>query len=63
MVRVVSLACLLRDKGEGDVPSSYQLMSAYEDRSRHLAGETVLFYGGYYIRIRSYSQKFFIWHF
>ncbi len=33
-----------RDKGEGDVPSSYQLMSAYEDRSRHLAGETLLFY-------------------
>ncbi len=29
-----------RDKGEGDVPSIYQLMSAYKDRSRHLTGET-----------------------
>ena len=35
-----------RDKGEGDVPSFYQLMFAYKDRSRHLAGETLLFYGG-----------------
>ncbi len=32
----------IRDKGEGDVPSRSQLMSAQKDRSRHLAGETTV---------------------
>ncbi len=48
--RRISLGGAVRDKGEGDVPSMSQLMSAYEDRSRHLAGETLLFYGVHYIR-------------
>ncbi len=40
-----------------------QLMSAQKDRSRHLAGETLLFNGGHRIGASSYSQKFFIFDF